>query len=262
MHLDLLQSGIWQTNASVVTCGGAVLVIDPAYFPRELDELARTAAGRGRVEAVLFTHGHWDHVMGHAAFPDVPVWLAAGLDRAIADGAPHAAAYLDDARAFDARWYVPRPAGHAWPTARRGLVDGEVVELGDRRARVLGLPGHSPDGLGLILDGVAWVGDHLSPCEIPFVDDLERYLATLARLDDELRAVEVVVPGHGPRLTAAEARAIAEDDRVYLERCREAAATGDRARFAAVPLPRAADVPGMREQHLSNGGKLGLPPAA
>ena len=77
------QSGIWQTNSSVVSVGGAVLVIDPAYFPRELDAIAAAARAAGEVAAVVFTHGHWDHVMGHAALPAAPVWLSSVLDAAI-----------------------------------------------------------------------------------------------------------------------------------------------------------------------------------
>ena len=98
LRVDVLTSGIWQTNSVVLARGGRCLVIDPAYFPRELEAVAACAAAAGTVEAVVFSHGHWDHVMGHAAFSGVPVWLAAGLDADITAGSPRAAAYLADAR--------------------------------------------------------------------------------------------------------------------------------------------------------------------
>lgn len=255
MHLDVLTSGIWQTTTTIVSSGRACAVVDPAYFPRELAAIAARVAELGHAEAVVFTHGHWDHVMGHAALPDAPVWLSRTLDDSIAAGDPRAARYLEDAREFDSRWYVPRPGGHRWPARRRGLGDGERVELGALALRVLHLPGHSPDGLGLVIDelGALLVGDYLSPCEIPFVEDAPVYRATLLRLLDELPALREVVPGHGPRLTRDEAIDIARADLAYLDRLLDAA---DRTAALAVPLPRAADVTGMRDHHAENCAKL------
>ncbi len=248
VSVSVLTSGIWQTSSTILASRGRCLVVDPAYFPRELDALTERVAEIGTTEAVVFTHGHWDHVMGHQAFPDAPVWVAEPLARSIAAGDARARKYLDDAREFDSRWYVPRPRGHRWPDAVRGLAEGSVSWSGGT-LRVLHLPGHSPDGLGLVAADVLLVGDYLSPCEIPFVEDLRAYRATVVRLLELLRDVREVIPGHGPRLSASEASAIARDDLVYLDRLRDAR---DDVEAAAIPLPRAADVVGMREHHLEN----------
>ena len=253
VQIDVLTSGIWQTTSTILSHRDVCAVIDPAYFPRELDAITARVAELGRAEAVIFTHGHWDHVMGHTALPGVPVWLSATLERSIASGDPRAATYLDDARAFDSRWYVPRPHGHRWPAQRRALAEGDALDLAGVTIRALHLPGHSPDGLGLRIDelGLLLVGDYLSPCEIPFVEDAAAYRETLQRLLDELRDLAEVIPGHGPRLTAAEATAIATADLEYLNQLIDP--TGAR---ADIQLPRAAGVVGMRDHHLENCAKL------
>jgi hypothetical protein len=64
-----------------------------------------------------------------------------------------------------------------------------------------------------------------------------------------LSAIREVIPGHGPRLTAGEAAAIARADLDYLDRVREAA---DLEAALAVALPRAADVAGMADHHRDN----------
>lgn len=253
MRLEVLQSALWQLNALVLAGGDGepCLVVDPGYFPREVDALARAAGRTGRVEAVAFTHHHWDHFVGWPAFPGAQVWASTALQRAISGGGELARKGLDEARDFDGRWYVERPHPLEWPEKVRGLADGERVRVGSLELEALHLPGHSPDGLGLLArsERLLVVGDHLSTCEIPFVDDLDAYRATLDRLSLVVPEVDMVVPGHGPRHSSQEASRILDEDRRYLDAL-AAAATEDEAR--AMELPRARQVPGMLEQHLSN----------
>ncbi len=281
MRLDGFTSGIWQTNTTVLSHRGACLVIDPAYFPRELAAIAACVAERSPASgapgpldghrAVAFTHGHWDHVMGHGVCAGAPVWMHEGLAKEISGATPTAARYLERAREFDSRWYVPRVDGHRWPTNVRPVADGERMALGssgggDRGGAAIELwamhlPGHSPDGLGLMIEelGVLLVGDYLSPCEIPFIDDAAVYRGTLMTLIERIeRDVRQVIPGHGPLLTAAEALAIARADVAYVEQMIEAGERNDAAAALAVPLPRAADVVGMLDAHRENCGKVGI----
>lgn len=256
LSIEVRTSGIWQMTSAVLSSGGAALVIDPGYFPRELAELCALARARGAVTGVVFTHGHWDHVMGWRSFPDAEVLTSSSLHDVIVQGGEQAEKNLRDAADFDRRWYIDRGASPAWPplARTRALAEGEVISIGDAQLMTLQLPGHSADGIALWerQSGVILVGDYLSPCEIPFVEDLTAYRATLRRLLQILPEIDRVLPGHGPALDRKQAQTIARADLAYLDALAECAARGDSAAAQAVPLPRTAEIPEMREHHLDN----------
>jgi glyoxylase-like metal-dependent hydrolase (beta-lactamase superfamily II) len=262
LRVELRHSGIWQMTSAILSQGGQCLIVDPGYFPRELDELVRLGAAAGEVAAVAFTHGHWDHVMGWRSFPAAAVYTSPSLHRAIA--APGAAEdrNLREAADFDRRWYIDRGQPPQWPplARTRALADGEALLLGEAQLIALHLPGHSCDGLGLWAptDGLLLVGDYLSPCEIPFVEDLDAYRATLQRLLGHIERALRILPGHGPELDRRAAAAIAAADLRYLDALAECTARRDANAALALPLPRAADVPEMRDHHRDNCRAAGL----
>ena len=259
LQVTVSTSGIWQMTSTVLCSGGSCLVVDPGFFPRELRELAGLVPRGATVEALVFTHSHWDHVVGHGAFPRVPVYASPTLARSVAEGGEIARSAMTKARAFDGQWYVERPWGYDWPIDLRGLDDGDWFNVGDADVQALLLPGHAPDCLGIVAKNHLLVGDYLSPCEIPFVDCLEDYRRTLRRLLVVIDgAIDTVVPGHGLVLPAARARGIALEDLRYLTAIRRCAESGDADAALAIPLPRAAEVPGMRDHHLENCRRAGL----
>lgn len=269
MKVQTRHSGIWQLSSTILAVEDGCIVVDPGYFPRELDELVQLAAAHGGARAVVFTHGHWDHVIGWSAFPEAEVWVSPALAEAMTSRSARACKDLDAARDFDGRWYVERPAELEWPPPARvrALREGHPQRLGEATLQPLLLPGHSPDGLALLVAEaqLLLVGDYLSPCEIPFVDDAAAYCATLERLlatlgdgNSVLGAVRQVIPGHGPLLSAAAARQIAAADLRYLRALLACAQAGDTAGALALPLPRAATVPGMADHHRENCQAVGL----
>lgn len=259
-RVDVRTSGIWQLNSVVLSSEGEALVVDPGYFPRELEELRALARERGVVRALVFTHGHWDHVNGWRSFPTVPVHASPHLVQAARGQTEEAARNLANIGNFDGRWYVPRPGPPAWPPEWRTLDEGARLRVGAAEVEALLLPGHSADGLALRLaeSGLLIAGDYLSPCEIPFVEDLDAYRRTLRRLLGWLDGVDEVIPGHGPRLSREEARDVAAADLEYLDRLADCRLRADAAGGLALPLPRAADAPGMRDFHRDNCRAAGL----
>jgi len=150
---------------------GLALVVDPAFA---IDRYVAAADELGvRIERVLETHTHADHVSGHgrlAVDHDVPVSI-------------HALA--EPQYPFDA------------------LTDGQVLDVGAVRIRVLHTPGHRPEHCSFVVDDrIALTGDSLFVGDAARPDlavaaregaeDLFRSLSRLTELGD---AVEVY-PGH------------------------------------------------------------------
>lgn len=98
--------------------------------------------------------------------------------------------------------------------ATRTLVDGDVIDLGDRHFQVIHTPGHSPGGIALweAATGILFSGDIVYDgplIEDTYHADAAAYLASMKRLYD--LPVRVVHGGHFPSYDAARHRQIIGD---------------------------------------------------
>ncbi|MBI4700777.1 MAG: MBL fold metallo-hydrolase [Deltaproteobacteria bacterium] len=196
MILEAEAVGPLQTNAYVVGCARTkkAAVIDPGDEASLLLGLAET---HGLVlEQILITHGHVDHVAAVGA-----VKAATGARVLINDKER----MIYETCAVQGRMFGIRVS--APPRPDGGLEDGDVVQVGELRARVIATPGHSPGGVSFHFaeQRVVFVGDTLFQGSIGRTDlpggSLEQLLmnihARLMVLPDDTR----VLCGHGPATT-------------------------------------------------------------
>lgn len=221
-ELTEVADGVWArqsewvwTNSIVVRTEDGLVLVDPGITGAELSRLADDIAGLGLpVVAGFSTHPHFDHLLWHARFGDVPRYATAA-------GAQLAAETLEEQRegAEEAAPDVPLElVGLVTPLpADGGPVPGEIIE---HRAHAVG------HAAVLLADrGVLLAGDMLSDVLIPLFDprqddQLSAYEAALARLDEAARHVDVVIPGHGHVATGPEVAARLAADHAYLDALR------------------------------------------
>ncbi len=126
--LRTLAVGPLDNDAYLLSCRrtGAQLLVDAAAEPGRLLDLVRAGSPGGRLDLVVTTHRHADH-------------LGALAEVLAATGAAHAAGAPDAAAVAEA-------AGTPVP---RALAHGEVLEVGALRLEVVALRGHTPGAVAL-----------------------------------------------------------------------------------------------------------------
>jgi glyoxylase-like metal-dependent hydrolase (beta-lactamase superfamily II) len=139
-------------------------VVDPGpALDQHIDALVAEATARGGIGGIVLTHDHADH----------------------SEAVPIVRERFPDAEFGASRGEVDRV-----------LSDGD----GFGPLRAVATPGHAPDHLAYVVDGVAMTGDAVlgegSVFVYPDPGALRGYLAGLERLRSF--ALEVIAPGHGP----------------------------------------------------------------
>ncbi|MFI0538460.1 MBL fold metallo-hydrolase [Streptomyces sp. WSLK1-3] len=257
--LQQVADGVWVrqsewvwSNSVVVHGDDGLILVDPGINGSELDELADAVARLGvPVVAGFCTHPHWDHLLWHERFGDVPRYATPAAARL-------AAAARERARAMAAESASGVPlelVGLLTPLPASGTpVPGEIIE---HQAHAIG---HA--ALLLADRGVLIVGDMLSDVLIPLFDvrqddQVSAYEQALDLLEEAARHVEVVIPGHGAVAEGPQVAARLAADRAYVEALRRGGEPDD------ARLGQHADW--LRGPHRSNqeqarGGRQDVPP--
>jgi glyoxylase-like metal-dependent hydrolase (beta-lactamase superfamily II) len=202
LGLRVRQSRLYAMNSAVLTAGDWALVVDPGVLPSELDDLAaQVAAQAPRFErvALVYTHPHWDHVLGGPWFPAASSLAHVGFADELERDRDHIERETrSHVEAAGERW--PRRFEPFAPTLTlRGTVGTEV---GPFEIVAYDTPGHSASHLALWLPQprALIAGDLLSDFEIPWLDAAPWvYRRSLTQLHWllEQEDVRVLVPGHG-----------------------------------------------------------------
>ena len=171
------------------------IIVDPGA---DADGIMSTVGRLGlSIDTVVLTHTHVDHL---GATREVIEGTSASL--AIHELEAQGQSYKAITRMFGP--FIGGSFGKM-PGTDRLLKEGDFIEAGELRFKVLHTPGHSPGGLCLQGEGVVFTGDTLFNLGIGRTDfpgcsfdDLMRSIRTkLLVLPDDT----IVYPGHGPSTT-------------------------------------------------------------
>ena len=186
--IDTLPLGDYQTNCYIVRREDSrkALILDPGYEPESI--LSFLAEHQLTPEAILLTHGHFDHV---------------GAVREL-EAETGCRVYLN---AKDLAMPPMMTAGPLFYTDT--YAEGDQLTLAGIPVTVLETPGHTPGSVCLLCQDALFSGDTLFAGSCGRTDlpggsapQIRRSLARLAALPGDYR----VFPGHGPATTLSEER--------------------------------------------------------
>lgn len=201
LNIKLFHFGALQACCAVVWKDGGkgCAVIDPGmFYPEERPQLTDYIDAQGlSVDAILLTHGHFDHFYG-AGFLQKRTGAKVYIHPRDVVVASH---QMDSVARLALKNHPYEPFE---PT---DVAEGDSISAGGISWRVLETPGHSPGGVAYIddEDAVVFPGDTLFAGSIGRTDLedgdydilMDSLLHKILTLPDEYE----VIPGHGPSTT-------------------------------------------------------------
>jgi len=200
IKVERIVVGPLRTNSYIVYDGEgrSGIIIDPGG---DAERIARAVETRGvEASAIYATHAHFDHILA--------------VDQLRRDLSCKFFLHRDD------EWLLGR-----MPSSARGYLgyevpriadpdayaeEGQGIEIGECELRILHTPGHTPGGISIVGEGLAFTGDTLFAGSVGRTDLEGGDAAMLAKSILKLLSLPdpyEVHPGHGWRTTIGRERA-------------------------------------------------------
>ena len=182
----------WCANCYLLASGTHAFIVDPSA---SADAILDAAKARGVTpEAILLTHGHFDHIVSIDTLREkvhIPVLIHEDDAEMLTDG---------DKNAF--RFFYGKP--RVWNPADRTFRNGDALPLGNEFVRILHTPGHSRGSVVFLTDAGILTGDTLFSDNVGRTDLYGGDQQALSASLNLLRGLDghaVIYPGHGESAT-------------------------------------------------------------
>ncbi len=187
-----------QVTAGAIVTNEGTIVIDTLPFPRETREMIDFLRGESKrgIRYIVNTHHHADHVYGN--------YLFAEADIISSEKCREVMRKTGEKNLAEAKTQTPELNEVSLRLPNIVFQDKLTIHLGDRVMRLMPLPGHTQDGIGVYIEGekILFSGDAVMPLPYIFWGDRELLMTTL-RMIKEMN-LENIVQGHGEVLLKGE----------------------------------------------------------
>lgn len=190
LRVNVKQSYSMGTNCYLVSNDDGYIVIDPAVDYNVVDEMTS-----GSLQAVLITHGHFDHVEKLQSYldnSDVKIYGHKECLEKLQNPMTNCSAYFGDEIMFDlSDRFV-------------AVCDNEELEIVGLKVKVRENSGHTNCSVSYIIDDAMFSGDFIFNGSIGRTDlptgsneRMKESLSKIKNVDDDY----VIYPGHGNQTT-------------------------------------------------------------
>ena len=196
MEIKMIKTGLLQENAYVISKDGYCLVVDPGAEINKINEYLNSR--NLKTKAILLTHGHYDHI---GAAKELSLIENCNIYASL-----YEKEIIEDPNKNGSLKYNRKPMS----LDNVVYFEEEVIlEIGEFKAEVMFVPGHSPGSVAYIIGDAIFTGDTLFKEACGRVDlyggnknDMKKSLKYLFTLDDSFS----IFPGHGDVTTIGEER--------------------------------------------------------
>jgi len=235
MHRERISENVYwfqsevyaQVTAGVVVGPQWAVLVDTLALPEESLAIRDFVEKELETEVryIINTHYHADHTWGNCFFPNAMIMAHAKCRQLLEErGIPA----MEEARKQN---QIFRQSRIVLPHIT--FDEGEItLRVGKKNLTIMPAPGHSPDGIMVLVDEdrILFAGDAFMP--IPFIvdGDLDEITASIKKISR--LGLENIVQGHGDVILRGEIDAAVKENMTYLTNIRKVARAATRRRAA------------------------------